>query len=105
MDGVLNDAPLSKNLLGPPQNVAVDDRENRATEKDFEDRREAGYLTIHVPMEPSGRRLPLADAWSQQGCPVHHELAVPFDVKMLLRWARVATDGWRASDRLLESST
>jgi hypothetical protein len=102
MDGVLNDAPVSKNLLGLAQHIAVDDRENRVTEKDFEDRREAGYLTIHVPMEPGGRRLTLVEVCKQRGRPVHHASAVPFEVNMHLHWA---TDRWGAGDRSLESTT
>ena len=104
MDGFLNGAPLSRNLLGLAQYVAVDDRENRPTEKDFEDRREAGYPTMHVPKEPGVKRLIPAEVRKQRRRPAHHAPVVVFEVDMHLYWTGVATDRWCTSNRSLESS-
>jgi hypothetical protein len=62
-------------------------------------------VTIHLPMEPSGRRLTLAEACRQRGRPLHQASAVPFEVNIHLHWAGVATDRRCTSDRSLESST
>ena len=39
------------------------DRENRFFQEDFDELKQAGYLTINVPKEFGGRGLNLTDLW------------------------------------------
>ena len=78
------------------------DRENRFFEEDFEELREAGYLTIAVPRELGGRGYTLADVCLEQRTLGYHAPATALAVNMHLYWTGVAADLWRAGDTSLQ---
>ena len=78
------------------------DRENRFFEEDFEELREAGYLTIAVPRELGGRGYTLADVCLEQRTLGYHAPATALAVNMHLYWTGLVADLWRAGDRSLE---
>ncbi len=78
------------------------DRENRFFEEDFEELRDAGYLTIAVPRELGGRGYTLADVCREQRLLGYHAPATALAVNMHLYWTGLVADLWRAGDRSLE---
>ena len=78
------------------------DRENRFAAEDFEELREAGYLTMAVPRELGGRGFTLADVCREQRRLGYHAPATALAVNMHLYWTGLVADLWRAGDRSLE---
>ena len=78
------------------------DRENRFADEDFEELREAGYLTMAVPRELGGRGFTLAEVCSEQRRLGYHAPATALAVNMHLYWTGLAADLWRGGDRSLE---
>jgi alkylation response protein AidB-like acyl-CoA dehydrogenase len=78
------------------------DRENRFFDEDFEELREAGYLTIAVPRELGGRGYTLADVAREQRKLGYFAPATALAVNMHLYWTGLIADLWRAGDRSLE---
>lgn len=94
---------LSDALLADfQQRAPVYDRENRFFTEDFDDLREAGYLTIAVPPELGGRGFTLAEVAREQRRLGYYAPATALGVNMHLYWTGVAADLWRAGDRSLE---
>jgi alkylation response protein AidB-like acyl-CoA dehydrogenase len=78
------------------------DRDNRFFHEDFEDLRQAGYLTLPVPKELGGGGLNLAQMCREQrrlGC---YAPATALGVNMHLYWLGLVADLWRQGDRSLE---
>jgi alkylation response protein AidB-like acyl-CoA dehydrogenase len=78
------------------------DRENRFFDEDFEELRDAGYLTIAVPRELGGRGYTLADVGREQRRLGYYAPATALAVNMHLYWTGLVADLWRAGDRSLE---
>lgn len=74
------------------------DRENRFCAEDFEELREAGYLTLAVPPELGGRGLSLAEVCREQRRLAYHAPATALAVNMHLYWTGVAADLRRSGD-------
>jgi len=78
------------------------DRENRFFQEDFDDLRQAGYLTIPVPRELGGKGLTFAECMREQRRLGYYAHATALAMNMHLYWLGVAADLWRAGDRSLE---
>jgi alkylation response protein AidB-like acyl-CoA dehydrogenase len=78
------------------------DRENRFFHEDFEDLRDAGYLTMPVPKELGGAGLTLAEVSREQRRLGYYAPATALGINMHVYWVGVAADLWRQGDRSLE---
>lgn len=78
------------------------DRENVFFTEDFQDLRDAGYLTLPVPTELGGRGLPLAGVAQEQRRLAYHAAPTALAINMHLYWVGVAADLWRAGDHSLQ---
>jgi alkylation response protein AidB-like acyl-CoA dehydrogenase len=78
------------------------DRENRFFHEDFEDLRDAGYLTRPVPKEVGGAGLTLAEVCREQRRLAYYAPATALGVNMHLYWVGVAADLWRQGDHSLK---
>ncbi|HET8653954.1 MAG TPA: acyl-CoA dehydrogenase family protein [Longimicrobiaceae bacterium] len=84
------------------QRAPAYDRENRFFTEDFEELRDAGYLTIAVPEELGGRGYTLADVCREQRRLAYYAPATALAINMHLYWTGLIADLWRAGDRSLE---
>src|ERR687896_2299959 len=84
------------------QRAPIYDQENRFFQEDFEELREAGYLTMAVPQELGGRGMSLAEVCREQRNLAYYAHATALAVNMHLYWTGVAADLWRAGDKSLE---
>lgn len=78
------------------------DRENRFFTEDFEELRDAGYLTMAVPAELGGGGFTLADVCREQRRLGYFAAPTALGVNMHIYWTGIAADLWRAGDRSLE---
>jgi alkylation response protein AidB-like acyl-CoA dehydrogenase len=97
-DTVLTEAMLARFDARAPEY----DRENRFFTEDFEELREAGYLTIAVPPELGGAGLRLDEVLRLQRRLAYVAPATALAVNMHLYWTGVAADLRRAGDTGLE---
>jgi alkylation response protein AidB-like acyl-CoA dehydrogenase len=95
---VLSDETLGRFLERAP----VYDQENRFFQEDFEDLRQAGYLTIAVPRELGGLGMKLADVSRLQRRLAYYAPATALGINMHVYWTGVAADLWRSGDKSLE---
>jgi alkylation response protein AidB-like acyl-CoA dehydrogenase len=95
---VLSEETLSRFLERAP----VYDRENRFFKEDFDDLRNAGYLTIAVPREFGGRGMSLAEVCREQRRLAYYAHATALGINMHIYWTGVAADLWRSGDKSLE---
>jgi alkylation response protein AidB-like acyl-CoA dehydrogenase len=70
--------------------------------EDFNELREAGYLTVAVPREFGGQGRTLAEVCREQRRLGYHAPATALAVNMHIYWTGVAADLWRAGDKSLE---
>src|SRR5262245_19318641 len=84
------------------ERAPVYDRENRFFDEDFEELREAGYLTMAVPKQLGGRGLTLAEVAREQRRLAYYAPATALGLNMHVYWTGVAADMWRAGDSSLE---
>jgi alkylation response protein AidB-like acyl-CoA dehydrogenase len=78
------------------------DQEARFFTEDFEELREAGYLTMAVPRELGGAGLSLAEAVLEQRRLGYHAAPTALAMNMHLYWVGIAADLWRNGDTSLE---
>jgi alkylation response protein AidB-like acyl-CoA dehydrogenase len=78
------------------------DRSNQFFKEDFDELRQAGYLTIPVPRELGGQGLTFAECMREQRRLAYSAHATALGINMHLYWLGVAADLWRAGDRSLE---
>jgi alkylation response protein AidB-like acyl-CoA dehydrogenase len=78
------------------------DRENRFFHEDFDDLRNAGYLTMPVPKELGGAGLTLAEVCREQRRLGYYAPATALGVNMHLYWVGLVSDLWHQGDRSLE---
>ena len=78
------------------------DRENAFFTEDYEELRDAGYLTIPVPTELGGRGMSLAEVAQEQRRLAYYAAPTALAINMHLYWVGVAADLWRAGDRSLQ---
>jgi alkylation response protein AidB-like acyl-CoA dehydrogenase len=95
---VLSDDMLQRFMQRAPEY----DRANRFFTEDFEELRDAGYLTMPVPRELGGRGFTLADVCREQRRLGYHAPATALAINMHLYWVGLAADLWRRGDRSLE---
>ncbi len=81
---------------------AAYDRENRFFQEDFDDLKDAGYLTLPVPKELGGAGFTLAQVCREQRRLGYHAPATALGVNMHVYWLGVAADLWRQGDHSLE---
>src|SRR5262245_17320764 len=84
------------------ERAPVYDLENRFFDEDFDELREAGYLTMAVPKELGGRGMSLAQVTREQRRLAYYAPATAVGVNMHIYWTGVAADLWRAGDSSLE---
>src|SRR5215213_2624697 len=80
------------------ERAATYDRENRFFSEDFEELRQAGYLTLAVPREFGGVGMPLAEVCREQRRLAYRAPATALATNMHLYWTGVAADLYRAGD-------
>ncbi len=68
------------------------DRENRFFSEDFDDLKEAGYLTLAVPEELGGKGLTLAETGREQRILAYYAAPTALAVNMHLYWTGLAAD-------------
>lgn len=78
------------------------DQENTFFTEDFQELRDAGYLTTPVPIELGGRGLTLAEVEREQRRLAYYAPATALAINMHLYWVGIAADLWRAGDRSLQ---
>jgi len=78
------------------------DRENAFFSEDFEELRNAGYLTLAVPAELGGQGFSLAEVVREQRRLGSHAAATALAINMHVYWTGVAADLWRAGDTSLQ---
>ena len=78
------------------------DRDNRFFQEDFEDLRQANYLTLPVPKELGGGGFTLAQVCREQRRLGYYAPATALGIHMHLYWVGVAADLWRQGDRSVE---
>jgi alkylation response protein AidB-like acyl-CoA dehydrogenase len=94
---------LPEDLLARCAGRAPDyDREARFFTEDYEELREAGYLTMAVPKELGGAGLSLAEAMLEQRRLGYHAAPTALAMNMHLYWVGIAADLWRHGDTSLE---
>ena len=78
------------------------DRDNLFFQEDFDDLRNAGYLTTPVPKELGGAGLTLAEVCREQRRLGYYAPATALGVNMHLYWVGLVADLWHQGDRSLE---
>ncbi|HET7583911.1 MAG TPA: acyl-CoA dehydrogenase family protein [Gemmatimonadaceae bacterium] len=78
------------------------DAANRFFTEDFEELRDAGYLTMAVPQELGGLGYSLADVCREQRRLGYYAPATALGVNMHVYWTGLVADLWRRGDRSLE---
>jgi alkylation response protein AidB-like acyl-CoA dehydrogenase len=97
------DGFLSKQLLHRfAERCAGYDRDNRFFHEDFEDLRQAGYLTLPVPKELGGGGFNLAEMCREQRQLAYYAPATALGINMHVYWLGLVADLWRQGDRSLE---
>jgi alkylation response protein AidB-like acyl-CoA dehydrogenase len=96
-------SPLTDEMLARFHDRAPTyDRENRFFDEDFEDLRQAGYLTIAVPEDLGGAGMTLAQVIREQRRLAYSAPATALAVNMHVYWTGVAADLRRMGDSSLE---
>jgi alkylation response protein AidB-like acyl-CoA dehydrogenase len=95
---VLSDELLARCAARAPEY----DRENRFFDEDFQELRDAGYLTIAVPEELGGRGYSLAEVSREQRRLGYHAAPTALAINMHLYWTGLIADLWRRGDKSLE---
>ena len=94
---------LSDELLARcHQRAPIYDRENRFFFEDFEELKQAGYLSMAVPKELGGLGMTLAETCREQRRLGYYAPATAVGINMHLYWIGVAADLWRSGDKSLE---
>jgi alkylation response protein AidB-like acyl-CoA dehydrogenase len=78
------------------------DRENRFFQEDFDELKEAGYLTLPVPKELGGKGMTLAQVAQQQRQLAYYAAPTALAINMHLYWVGLVADLWRSGDKSLE---
>lgn len=84
------------------QRAPIYDRENRFFFEDFEELKNAGYLTIAVPKELGGLGMTLAEVGREQRRLAYYAPATAVATNMHLYFVGMAADLWRSGDKSLE---
>jgi alkylation response protein AidB-like acyl-CoA dehydrogenase len=78
------------------------DKENRFCTEDFEELRDAGYLTMAVPRELGGRGYTLAEVCREQRKLAYYAAPTALAVNMHIYQTGLVADLWRRGDQSLE---
>src|SRR5688572_12074426 len=94
---------LSDDILARCQERApIYDQENRFFTEDFEELRNADYLTMAVPRELGGLGMSLAEVCQEQRRLGYYAAPTALGVNMHLYWTGLAADVWRSGDKSVE---
>ena len=98
------DAPVLSDevLVRCYERAAQYDRDNTFFAEDFQELRDAGYLTLPVPRELGGRGMTLAEVAREQRRLAYYAAPTALAVNMHLYWLGVVADLWRSGDRSLQ---
>jgi alkylation response protein AidB-like acyl-CoA dehydrogenase len=78
------------------------DQDNAFFDEDFQELRDAGYLTLPIPQELGGYGLTLAEVAREQRRLAYYAAPTALAINMHLYWLGVAADLWRAGDTSLQ---
>jgi alkylation response protein AidB-like acyl-CoA dehydrogenase len=78
------------------------DAKNAFFTEDFEELRDAGYLTLPVPRELGGAGLSLAEMAREQRRLAYYAAPTALAINMHVYWLGVAADLWRSGDKSLQ---
>jgi alkylation response protein AidB-like acyl-CoA dehydrogenase len=78
------------------------DQDNAFFTEDFQELRDAGYLTLPIPQELGGPGLTLAEVAKEQRRLAYYAAPTALAINMHLYWLGVAADLWRAGDTSLQ---
>lgn len=96
-------SPLTEALLDNcASRAAAYDRENRFFSEDFDELRNAGYLSIALPREFGGLGMTLSEVCREQRRLAYRSPATALAINMHIYWTGVAADLLRASDDSLK---
>lgn len=95
---VLTDAMLDRFSARAPRY----DQDNSFFTEDFQELRDAGYLTFPVPVELGGSGLTLPAVAREQRRLAYYAPATALAINMHVYWIGVAADLWRAGDKSLK---
>jgi len=98
------DAPVLSDevLVRCYERAAQYDRDNTFFAEDFQELRDAGYLTLPVPRELGGRGMTLAEVAREQRRLAYYAAPTALAVNMHLYWLGLVADLWRSGDRSLQ---
>jgi alkylation response protein AidB-like acyl-CoA dehydrogenase len=78
------------------------DRDNRFFQEDFDELKQAGYLTMAVPRELGGQGLTLAQYCREHRRLAYYAPATALGINMHVYWVGLVADLWRQGDKSLE---
>lgn len=78
------------------------DEGNTFFQEDFDELKDAGYLTMAVPKELGGKGMTLAEVAREQTRLAYFAPATALAINMHLYWTGLVADVWRSGDRSLE---
>ena len=84
------------------ERAPIYDQANRFFTEDFEELKNAGYLTMPVPQELDGPGMTLAEVCREQRRLAYHAAPTALAMNMHLYWVGVAAHLWRSGDQSLE---
>ncbi len=84
------------------QRASKYDRENQFFTEDFEELKEAGYLTMPLPKDFGGYGMNLHEVGRKQRELAYHAAPTALGLNMHLYWIGLAVDLWRQGDTSLE---
>jgi alkylation response protein AidB-like acyl-CoA dehydrogenase len=94
---------LSDELLIRCHERAADyDRDDAFFTDDFQELKDAGYLTLPIPVELGGQGMTLAEVAREQRRLAYYAAPTALALNMHLYWLGVAADLWRAGDTSLQ---
>jgi alkylation response protein AidB-like acyl-CoA dehydrogenase len=89
-------------LIRCHERAAEYDRDDAFFTQDFQELKDAGYLTMPVPVELGGLGLSLAEVAREQRRLAYYAAPTALAINMHLYWLGVAADLWRAGDTSLQ---
>ena len=78
------------------------DQENTFFTEDFEELKNAGYLTMAVPKELGGMGMSLAQVCQEQRRLGYHAAPTALAINMHIYWTGLCADVWRSGDKSVE---
>jgi alkylation response protein AidB-like acyl-CoA dehydrogenase len=89
-------------LIRCHERAAGYDRDDAFFTEDFQELRDAGYLTLPIPEELGGLGMPMSEVAREQRRLAYYAAPTALALNMHLYWLGVAADLWRAGDTSLQ---